>query len=201
MADLHLIFTDYEQFGYAVTSPQIPGLVAAYDTMAEALGQVPALEALVDSSATTWLHEQKVASTPDGDEYLVRFLGIDQDEAAKEQRNACVGRMLASIESGTIDDSSWRKPQLRTGERLLVCVAPTDLLGWCLDQLTDDEGMTLQMNPHTDIVYGVAMLKEGSMPNAKSLEELGLARGSTVQNLFDKVIAAEVSDLKISVHG
>lgn len=108
--------------------------------------------------------------------------------------------MLGSIGSGHISESAARQPKLRTGERLLIAVVETDTLGWVMDQMDPDTSATIEMNPHSDIVYAVPILSEDSEFRTKTLEELGLTRDSTAVEVFDAVMAAQVSDMKVAIH-
>lgn len=67
MTDLHLVYTDLEQFGFSVSSPQIPGLVGAWKTLKEAFEREPEIIAAVDNVEKVWRHEQKLAVAPNGD--------------------------------------------------------------------------------------------------------------------------------------
>jgi len=198
MSDLHLVFTDYEQFGFSLSSPQIPGLAAGRDSVGELLSALPRIlefAGAAEGFERTWLHEQKVAAAPDGTEYLVRFCTERSDD-----RHEAVGRILGGIDGGLVSRNIGRQPKLVTTERLIIATIDDDGLGWCFDQLWPGEGATLQGHAGDEFMYSVP-ISDGKLPGTTwELADLGLTRSSTVLELHHALLAKEVAQMSVSIH-
>lgn len=194
MRDLHLIYTKYDGF-YAIESPQIPELVGGRTTPAELEADLPemlelAKVALADFD-NVYDHEQHIYFSPEGVEYVVR---VYLDDDAIRDRSA--GRVIAGIEEGYERDNESKQPQLQTGERLIIAATGSDRIGWFMDQLREGEGAIVEWNKVDDVCYSLPLLPDDlSTEDSSSLASLGLTADSTVSECFDRVIAAEVSNL------
>lgn len=200
---VHVVFTDYSEQGYGwdVTSPQVAGLSAGrsnpsdlgacVDGLLEFAGLVPGTYERVD-------HEQKFVESPNGVEYLIRFLVHDPAEPDDNSgvRGSAVGRDLFSASSGEMDKNADRMPQTVTGERLVIAVRRDDLLGWVLDQMSPGDGATLSHYAGDDAVWSLPIVDGSqSLPGGWTLDELHLNRDSTVGDLIDGALAEEVNGL------
>lgn len=198
MSDLHLVFTDYEQFGFSLSSPQIPDLTAGRDSAAELQSDLPRIlefAGAAEGFERTWLHEQKVAFSPDGTEYLVRFCAEQS-----EDRHDAAARILNGIDKGLVSRNTSRQPQLVTTERLIITTIDDDCLGWCFDQLWPGEGATLQGDAGDEMMYSVP-ISDGTLPGKTwELADLGLTRSSTVLELHHALITKEVAEMSVSIH-
>lgn len=205
MTDLHLIYTVYEGF-VSVESPQIPELVGGRNTADEMLADLPSILELAgvyrNDYARVFAHEQKHIISPGGNEFLLRVCIEGSTPESQKVRMEGAGRLLASIEKGLEDqpDQIERIPQLSTTERLLISVAGTDSLGWCLAQLGPADSAVVQWNRSGDAMWGLPIVSSDlSWNGSDSIENLGLSESSTVEECFDAVLAGEVAGVKDSL--
>lgn len=183
----------------AIESPQIPGLVGGRPNGEEMLRDLDDILQLagIDTAKFDHIyhHEQLPVVSPAGNEFLVRVMFDDDPDEIRERTG---GRMLAAVENGYEDAENHldRHPPLVTGERLMIAVAGTDTMGWCLDQLNEGAGAVIEWNREADACWGMPLVPSGSNINETySLEELGLDRNSTVEECLDRVIAREVDGM------
>lgn len=196
--DLHLIYTGYgEEFGWSLSSPQIPELIGGRQTL-EALLDATAdilAGAGIEEGRRTWVHEQHLYVDPAGDEYLLRFAHEQGDEEGNAARVRCAEVVMSSINHGFDADKKSRQPQLVTTERLIVAALESDTLGWCLDQLDEGTGAVYAQQIADDATQSVALGAGIPGDVTWEMEELGLTRESTVAEMFDAVYAWEAHHL------
>jgi hypothetical protein len=196
--DVHLIFTIDEDGFTTVTSPQIPELIGGWTSPQEAAPAVDELLAFVGVPTTAHVewHEQKYVVSPSGLEYLVRF---SVESPPNAERESSAGKALAAIENGDIEADKDRQPTTATGERIIIAVSGQDTMGWVLDQIGDDQSVTIQSNPHGDYCYSAPILgadKDIGRGKGDELEVLGLSRESTIVETMDKLITKEAATLR-----
>ncbi len=192
MTDVHVVFTEHEGFGWSLTSPQAPELIGGRRHVADLLRELPEMLALGGMSGETLhLHEEKTLTSPGGLEYRVRFADEGSDE-----RELVVGRILASIESGSEDEDADRSPRLPTGERLIIAVLETDAVGWLFDQVDEGSSASIRRYAGEDVLYGMP-ISNGTLEynDAVHLAELGITRKSTILDMIDAVITLEAAGL------
>ena len=201
MADLHLVYTDSgDAYGWTIESPQIPELIGGRDTSEELLADTADIvEFAIDQGAEfdrIYRHEQHLVVDPEGREYLIRweFDGNDADE-----RYDTASRLNFAVGHGLMDESELeQQPTLpTTGERLMIAVVASDTLGWIEDQLSERSACCVLVQglgngALTNVPFGI----EGFLGCRRSTKELGLTRSSTIQEMVDAVLAAEVEDLR-----
>ncbi|MDF3316494.1 hypothetical protein [Rhodococcus sp. C3V] len=199
MADLHVIYTSYgDEYGWYLSSPQIPELVGGRHTLPELVHDTPEILrfAGVPHHDNLFVHLQRHFVDPDGDEYLVRVL---QDENIA--RENAVNRLVSGVLAGNDDDLKARQPELVTTERLLIAVIDSDRLGWIEDQLGDASAM-LGIYGGDDLLYSIPMTAgkaEGQV--SWSFEKLGLSSKSSVADMLDVVLGKEAQSLNDGTRG
>ncbi|WP_068162726.1 hypothetical protein [Rhodococcus phenolicus] len=195
MSDLHLIYTTYgPDFGWSLTSPQVPELIGGRNSISELLADTPDILrfAGVADYPHTWRHEQHFIRDDAGDEFFIRFLADD------DTREGAANRMHSELQAGADSDLIERGPVMSTGERLLIAVTGSDTIGWCEDQLEPDTGAMLGYHAGDDLMYHMPILN-GRFVGRRSwqIEELGLTRASTVAQLVDALLAGQADDLLV----
>lgn len=198
MRELHVIYTDSGEHGWGISSPQVPNLVGGRRSIRTAMADTPTILdwcGFPEDSYTLHRHEQKYAASPDGHEFFIRFA-----EEGSDDRVAATGRALYSAETGEHLEDMPRMPMLSTGERLVIAVLASDRIGWILDQLAPGEGAYLQYFAGDDAMYGVPMYNNDLDAGRGSLlEELGLSRENTVREMIDRIVASEVTELRVAI--
>lgn len=198
MRELHVVYTDFGDHGWGISSPQIPNLVGGRRSIATAMADTPMILAwcgIHEGSYTLHRHEQKYAVSPDGHEFLIRFA-----EEGSDERVPATGRALYSAETGEHLEDMPRMPKLQTGEHLVIAVLASDRLGWILDQLAPGEGAYLQYYAGEDAMYGVPMYNNDlDAGRGTLLEKLELTRESTVREMIDRIVASEVTGLRVAI--
>ncbi|MCR8899714.1 hypothetical protein NWF34_22520 [Gordonia sp. GONU] len=203
-SDLHLIFTNNgDAYGWSLSSPQLPGLAAGRDTLADLLRDTNDILEFADAPITdmwapgVYLHEEHALSDIYGYEYLVRWMNTGPDDVV-EQRIQAASRLESGVVLGYDEIERSRQPVTRTTERLLVALAGTDQMGFVIDELGDDGCATLAKHSGDDVLVLVPFAS-GELRLAderRSFEELGLGRDST----FDDVVAAVIEDEAKGLH-
>lgn len=187
MADrLHLLVVHEGDYGWSLTSPQLPGFVYGRQTQQEFQADLPNALAFANAPNIPWVfHVVRRFSTPDGDEYTIR---VAQDNFADE-RSRTAWRLHAVM--GTEERKGLMDgPRTALGERAFVCTVPTDTLEWVAQQL-DPRGDALEMvvAVDDDMIAGsplsVSFVPAGD--TLGSLADLGLPLSATVQDYFQTV--------------
>ncbi|MFG2815281.1 hypothetical protein [Streptomyces sp. NPDC048410] len=204
MADevVHVLLTDYGQYGWGVTSPQLPELVGGRESYKELRDDLDDILAFggVPEGAKVIVHRQKYAVDPGGEHAC--FIRIANDEVEFDRIEAAM--RLA----GVLNDPAQRTrimsgPSISTGERLFICAVPGDTLRWLSDQLVTGEVASIITSLADDMLGGklirempIAHGCEGDEPDEEwhSLSESGLTPDSTLGDLIMAVDAGRVSD-------
>ena len=198
MRDVHVIYTDFGEHGWGISSPQVPHLVGGRRTVREAMDDTPGILdwcGFPEGTYTLHRHEEKYVVSPGGDEFLLRFA-----EEGSDGREPAIGRVLYSVSHGEHMEDLPRMPSFETGEHLVIAVLAEDRLGWVLDQLGEKEGAYLQFYAGQDAMYGVPMYDTDLQAGrGTSLEKLGLTRESSVREMLDRILADEVNDVRIAI--
>ncbi|OZE39069.1 hypothetical protein CH278_01935 [Rhodococcus sp. 05-2254-5] len=203
MDNLHIVYTSYgSDYGWAISSPQIPELIGGRKTIDELLRDTEDILrfAGVSSYGRLWRHEQIATEDPHGNEYLIRWLVDDQvsDDDADDpmSRSSTAGRLLSSAQKGYPEYLLRRQPQLITGERLLIAVMAYDTIGYCMDQLEDGQGAIIALHRGEDAIYSVPLgISAGLDGWTWELEDLGLTRDDLVTTTVDRVLDWEANRL------
>ncbi|NCL74220.1 hypothetical protein [Rhodococcus sp. YH1] len=200
MADLHVVYTGYgDEFGWAISSPQIPELIGGRNTLQELVddtSEILQFAGVNDGDFDqVWVHEQHVYLDPSGDEYLIRFAHEDDNEVDNEARRMCASLTLSCVEAGFDEDKKARQPRLVTTERLMIAALGHDTIGWCLDQLDAGTSAVVVQQIADDATHAVAIGETVPDEVTWELEDLGLTRKDTVTSMFDAVYAWEARGL------
>lgn len=202
MSNVHVIFTNYgDQYGWALRSPQIPGLAAGRTKLSDLLREAPAIfrfaQADVDlHDPAVMLHEEHVVEAPDGTEYLVRWMTSGDDRDA-EHRAEAASRLEGAAISGFEPDEVARQPVLPTGERLLIGVTGSDQIGMFMDQLGPSGSASLSHHNGNDALLTIPFSdgELGTPGEHYTLDSIGLTRKNTFDDLADRVMSMELSGL------
>lgn len=196
MRKTHLIFTVEDGGFTTVTSPQMPSLIAGWESPQEAAEAAEGLlefAGLDEDAAQVEWHEQRYVVSPNGTEYLVRYSVEPVPQASRE---AVAAKTLGAIESGLAENDVHRQPEKATGEHLIIAVTETDRLGWVLDQLAPGENATANFL-HSDASYFSIPIFSSHDPEGRglSLENLGLTEDAPMSEVLDRVMGAEISQM------
>ncbi|MGC5027402.1 hypothetical protein ACLQ3K_21860 [Tsukamurella sp. DT100] len=202
MKNLHLVFTNYEGFGWSIHSPQLPGLAAGRTTSTDIVNDTPEILRFAGASTddvgapNVYVHEEHARTDPYGNEYLIRMYGPPNGDASDREH-------LAGLAAGAVDDGIWtdaeraKQPLLSTEERLIIVALPTDTLGWIRDQMDSDDSATLIVaapGVGANAVWNVPYSVPGFESNlGRDLVELGLSDTSTVDEMLRALLAADAA--------
>lgn len=152
MPDVHVILSDYgAEFGIGVTSPQVPGLVGSIDPDGDANAQVVLLlsECGLAPDYHLELHVERYFVT-EGREWSLR---VSEVGLGRQRRYQLASRWMRYVEENpaTLD----RLQADSVGSRLCILTLATDTLGWMIDQLDADGGLTAVITGGE--TYGLAL--------------------------------------------
>lgn len=199
MGELHLVLTFYEQHGWGIESPQLPGMIGGRESLTETLAIAPSLceAAGLDEFPTDhWVHVQFHVQDENGTEYIIRLCQSDDEDESDARYN-----LAERLNSGVLDghytaDIRARQPIQVTGERLLVAALDSDTIGWCEDQLDHGAAAIFSTLRDEDEVWSLPLSSTGfTGQRSFPLEELGLSRESTIADAFEAVQSAELDEL------
>ncbi|MGX9296085.1 hypothetical protein [Tsukamurella paurometabola] len=200
MTDVHVVLTTYGDLGWAIHSPQLPGLVGGRATadsiirdtadilMFAGIGNLPEPRVIT--------HEEHALEDPAGNEYLVRFA----DDEHAEERARLAGYAGAAIVAGAWSDSDRAQQRtLDTGERLVISAVRSDSLSWIRDQLREKDVATMiviaqepdeQAGP---VIWNMPYSVPGfDSTDGYNPEALGLTPESTIEDAIRATMAADV---------
>ncbi|MEU5073740.1 hypothetical protein AB0G76_19565 [Streptomyces asoensis] len=199
---VHVLLTDYGQYGWGITSPQLPELVGGRDSFREMCADLKDILAFggAPEGAQVVVHRQMYVVVPGGDEAcIVRFA---KDEYEFDRFEA--GMRL----TGVLRDADQRAkimagPKLATGERLFICAVPSDTVRWLSEQLLPGEVASLVSSfadewigggkPIAEMPFGhAAKAPEGQEKHWSPLSDAGLTADST---LADMLMAREAGKI------
>lgn len=203
MTDVHVVLTTYGDLGWAIHSPQLPGLVGGRDTadsimrdtadilMFAGLGDIP--------NPRIVTHEEHALEDPAGNEYLVRFA----DDEHAEERVRLAGYAGTAIVGGVWSDNDRAQQRtLDTGERLVISAVRSDTLTWIRDQLrANDVATMIVIAQEPDdlagpIIWNMPYSVPGFAPtDGYNPEALGLTTESTIEDAIRATMAADVERL------
>lgn len=134
MADepIHLIVRPVDG-GYYVTSPQVPGLAYGRPTMEELRADLnDVLAFALDRPGPFSLEEHPELHYDVGGRELVIRLTVDDH---LPERQEALDRIVRALSLPEQADALVSGPTNLVGERLYICVVPSDTLGWVGEQL------------------------------------------------------------------
>jgi hypothetical protein len=163
----------------SLSSPQLPGIVAAFDD---------------DPSATEVFHTAVAAGLdPDGDVEVhvedvllvkdVQYFVRARHDFRAEARIEVAQRIVDQI---THDDElrDYAVPDV-FGDVLLIAALPSDSISATLASAENGQPIVVaSVDPDEDRVVCVAIVRNSAEPNGPTLEALGLSDGSTVHALL-----------------
>ncbi|MFJ7344678.1 hypothetical protein ACIQU3_30890 [Streptomyces sp. NPDC101110] len=193
MADqvVHVLLTDYGQYGWGITSPQLPELIGGRDSYQEIRDDLKDIVAFggAPEGAQVVVHRQMYVVVPGSDEAcIVRFAN---DEYEFDRFEA--GMRL----TGVLKDAGQRAqimagPKLATGERLFICAVPSDTVRWLSEQLLPGEVASLVTSfadewlgggkPIIEMPFGYALKRSDG--DWSSLSDAGLTEDSTLADML-----------------
>lgn len=135
---VHVVLTDYGEFGWGISSPQVPGFIGGRDTaevLTRDMGELLALAGIEKGSTTLSIHHEKHLVMSTGDEIIIR---VAKDEKY-ERRFELAQRFLAGISVVEQLSSMLEAPQRSTGEVLFICTEQDDTIGWVAEQLERED--------------------------------------------------------------
>ncbi len=205
MPDLHLIITAADGYGWTVESPQLPQLIGGRATAAELVDDLPGIIDWAKDPDTEYdqvfTHEQHVVTTPDGHDFLIRFL-TSGDSTDYQARHITGMRLNYAIGNGllTAEDYTKHPAVATTGERLYVCARGSDTLGWVQDQLLEREVCCVLAEQIDDdgAVINIPYGRDGVLANGIDIDDLGVTRDSTFDELQAAVIGYEIDSIRRS---
>ncbi|WP_432112205.1 hypothetical protein [Streptomyces sp. YPW6] len=204
MADevVHVLLTDYGQYGWGVSSPQLPELIGgrdSYEDLRRDLAEILEFGGL-DASASVVIHRQKYVVAPGGDETFVIRIANDEREFDRFE----AGMRL----TGVLNDPRQRSqilagPKTPSGEQIFICGTPTDTLGWLTEQLLPGEFASV-ISSVADEMFGGKPIRECIIGHAvepadkgwMTLSEAGLTAETTLAELSVAQDSGRLSQLE-----
>lgn len=179
---IHVIITDYEDFGWSVTSPQLPELVGGRETLIDLQRDLREILAFGGAPETfdAKIHSQRVWVAPNGTEVLLR--------AAQDPHSSERDLVLRRVQAGAHEEPGLiQQPATPTGEVVLVACMPTDRVGWVADQIGLDKVVVIVVAVDDNLIFvsplglaGTTTLPADSM----TLLDAGLDFDATVRDMM-----------------
>ena len=147
---VHVLLTDYGQFGWGISSPQMPELIGGRDSYEELVADLEQLLAFGGASeqAPRLLHLQKHRMLMNGDEFIIRVARDEKFEARWH-----VGQQLtAALNIAGQLHAMLSVPRRPTGELLFICAEPSDTVGWIVEQLNDHDAACVVVGVASELI-------------------------------------------------
>ncbi|PZE26241.1 hypothetical protein DEJ02_12280 [Curtobacterium sp. MCLR17_042] len=181
---MHAVLTDYGQFGWSATSPQLPGLVAGAATMQELSDDLftIAVEAGMDPHGSLYEYEQHVIEVDDR-VFAVRVKG---DYAAHERVDIASDVMEHIASDGGLRAYTTEDD---LGDTVIVVALPTDRIADVTASLDDSQPATIAVQlPEEDSISYTGIVRGAPRDtHAIPLSDVGLDGQSTVASLFARL--------------
>lgn len=189
---IHVLLTDYDRFGWGISSPQLPELIGGRDTYEELVADLNQLLEFggAKPDAPRVIHHQKYIELANGDELMVRMA---QDGKAEDRLR--VGMHLATAMGVAAQLTDMLKaPRRPTGEVLFICVEPDDTLGWVSTQLNQQDAGCLVLQRDADKLHTLFIAHgKTSTDGWDRAEHVGWAPDTTVLELFEAQDSGKVA--------
>ena len=174
-----MIITNWgDAFACSVASPQLPGIVAAYDEHPDALELFNlAVDAGLDADGSIDVHIQQ-AMEFEGKQFFVR--------ARHDHRGAERGMLAATIGQEFAHDSGLRDyvDADRFDDAVVVATLPSDRIHDVMAGADENAPLTIGMQTADGSVHYIGMLSVTSASRGRQLSDLGLDASSTVGAMF-----------------
>jgi hypothetical protein len=169
-----------EDVAVSLSSPQLPGIVAAFD-IDPSPSQVmeAAVAAGLDPDGNVQVHTEEVLSVDDC-QYFVR---IRHDFHANARANVAQ-RIIDQI----LNDADLRDYAVADefGDALFIAALPTDTIGMTLASAAAGQPVTVSsVDTAEERVHCISIVRNAPEPNGPTLEALGLSERSTVHALLE----------------
>lgn len=162
----------------SVASPQLPGIVAAYDGHPDAIELFKlAVSAGLSPDGDIDVHIQRAVEVEDK-QFFIR--------CRHDHRNDDRGRVASRIEQEVLQDAGLRQyaDADKYDEALIVATLPTDRLRSIMDGVDSGQPFTIGAIREDAVIY-IGLLS--SSGKGRRLSDLGLDDSSTVGTLFDRL--------------
>lgn len=187
--EVHAVLTDYGQFGWGLTSPQLPGLVGGAATLEELDDNL--FETLVGAgmdrkNGSVYEYEQRVFEIDD-DVFIVR---VKRDGIEQERKRVAMDAVRHLEEYSDLRGNAAKND---LDDAIVIATVGNDRVSDVLKSLRVGEPATLAMDdpesPREHTVY-TGVINGGTRPEgALTGADLGLGADATVRDLFE-VLAA-----------
>ena len=198
MADVtHLIVTDEGEHRVLLESPQVPGLFFGRPTRTEFVHDYQ--QVLRDVGVTGFVrsHRHRRFTSPEGQEYLVRFADGD----GIEERLEVISRLHRALATDQ-RSQMLSAPAAPTGEVVFVAVAPGDTIGDLADQMYGERDVLVVAaavaDEHLFNTY-MASGDRSDFPGWHTVSERGWNRETTVSEVMRDLASAPSSDRRLLV--
>jgi hypothetical protein len=188
---VNVLLTDYGEFGWGISSPQLPGFIGGRATQEELRQDLPELLSFagVDTDQDdVRLHLERHLVLVNGEELTVRVATGEKDE---DQRASVANTLVSALRVSSQVSQMLDVPRRPTGEVLFVCATPYDTIGWIIGQLENDDAacVVLQKAVHeirtqsftTGFVAAQAAVRE----HTHSVDEMGWDEKTTLQEILE----------------
>lgn len=174
-----MIITNWgDDFACSVASPQLPGIVAAYDVHPDALELFRlAVDAGLKPEGSIDVHVQHALEV-DGRQFFIR--------ARHDHRSAERSDLAARVVHELLQDAGLRTyvDADQFDDAFVVATLPIDRIHDVMIAADDAAPLTIAMQTSDGSVHYVGMLSAGSSSPGRRLSDLGLDASSTVGAIF-----------------
>ncbi|WP_181312504.1 hypothetical protein [Nocardioides campestrisoli] len=194
MAEVTNVFvTDEGEYGYSLDSPQVEGLAAGWATETEMRREYKQLLRDVGVSGDVVSHTQLRRETPEGVEYIIRWMS----GKGEEERLHLVNQIEKLLHSARASDFLRPLEPSATGEYVLVACLADDTLGWLIDQLNPrGDVLVANLGVAGEMVAATQVSTEADV-DWPTVEELGWKRSMTLSELL---VSATKAGRPVAVH-
>ncbi|GAA1332377.1 hypothetical protein [Saccharothrix algeriensis] len=191
---VHVLLTDYGQFGWGISSPQLPELIGgreSYEELVADLDKLLAFGGATDGNPRL-LHLQKHRVLMSGDEFLIRIARDSKFDA----RWTAGQQLTAALNIADQLTPLLSVPRRPTGEALFICAEPTDTVGWIVRQLDKNDAACVVISASSEMIrtqfFGTGSVEGDDSPWA-TLSELGWTEETTLSEIIRQQDSGKVS--------
>lgn len=179
---VNALVTDEGEYGFSLTSPQIPELVFGRATEAEFMREYQdALRKAGFRAGQVLGHFQVRRQTPEGAEAIVRYQTDDGKDDRLVVANAVIRLLTAEEESRELLDGLHPSA---TGEYIFVACLASDRLGWLVDQLRPNGDAIIASLMVADVMVAMTQVASDAALDWPTIDDLGWNREMTIGDLL-----------------
>lgn len=184
---VHAVVTQYEGYGFGLTSPQLPSFVGGFDAPESPFDEIVARllhEAGAPAEFTLKLHFQRMFERDD----RRWFIRVEEDRlpSRAHARSSAAGHLMELLDQTLEPVDEARRDA--TGDPIFVVALETDSVAWVEDQLENDDWVMVVVDTPDNAIAIFPLGRVKDLPQGRSRLPRTMSVGELIAGIdFDVV--------------